>query len=192
LVPPGQLGLSEAELPGQPVAAGHNSTTTGPSADVNHLNGTVFNGGNATEGEGWARALERQLANRYYASSLCSWHATGGSIPGVLDRLPDGELEVTKSTTSSGHMFEKFSNLDIDSAGRGGEYTVQAGFGWTNGVLLWVASNYGSVLAAPQCPNLLDVPTAPGAGNGSAKDAALSLLAVTVITAITSISMFLA
>jgi alpha,alpha-trehalase len=26
-------------------------------------------------------------------------------------------------------MFEKFSNIDIDSAGRGGEYTVQAGFG---------------------------------------------------------------
>jgi alpha,alpha-trehalase len=53
-------------------------------------------------------------------------------------------------------MFEKFSNLDIDSAGRGGEYTVQAGFGWTNGVLLWVASNYGGVLAAPTCPPLLD------------------------------------
>ena len=33
-------------------------------------------------------------------------------------------------------MFEKFSIADIDSAGRGGEYTVQAGFGWTNGVVL--------------------------------------------------------
>ena len=33
-------------------------------------------------------------------------------------------------------MFEKFSISDIDSAGRGGEYTVQAGFGWTNGVAL--------------------------------------------------------
>jgi alpha,alpha-trehalase len=53
-------------------------------------------------------------------------------------------------------MFEKFSNLDIDSSGRGGEYTVQAGFGWTNGVLLWVASNYGDVIAAPTCPPLLD------------------------------------
>lgn len=26
-------------------------------------------------------------------------------------------------------MFEKFSNLDVDSAGRGGEYTVQV---WTS------------------------------------------------------------
>ena len=51
-------------------------------------------------------------------------------------------------------MFEKFSNLDIDSAGQGGEYTVQAGFGWTNGVALWVAGIYGSVLDAPVCPNI--------------------------------------
>ena len=52
-------------------------------------------------------------------------------------------------------MFEKFSISDVDSAGRGGEYTVQAGFGWTNGVVLWVASTYGNVLVAPQCPDLL-------------------------------------
>jgi len=51
-------------------------------------------------------------------------------------------------------MFEKFSALDIDSAGRGGEYTVQAGFGWTNGVALWIAHTYGSVLNAPTCPNI--------------------------------------
>ena len=52
-------------------------------------------------------------------------------------------------------MFEKFSMSDIDSAGRGGEYTVQAGFGWTNGVVLWIASTYGDVLVAPSCPDVL-------------------------------------
>jgi alpha,alpha-trehalase len=52
-------------------------------------------------------------------------------------------------------MYEKFSNLNVDSSGSGGEYTVQAGFGWTNGVLLWVAANYGQVLVAPQCPPLV-------------------------------------
>ncbi|KAG2009793.1 trehalase [Coprinopsis cinerea AmutBmut pab1-1] len=67
-------------------------------------------------------------------------------------------------------MFEKFSNLDIDSAGRGGEYVVQAGFGWTNGVLLWVASNYGGALTTPECPNLLEVPTAPKPGSGSGSE----------------------
>jgi alpha,alpha-trehalase len=71
-------------------------------------------------------------------------------------------------------MYEKFSNLEIDSAGGGGEYTVQVylnflfflvgisvltllqdGFGWTNGVALWIASNYGPVLSDPQCPALV-------------------------------------
>lgn len=52
-------------------------------------------------------------------------------------------------------MFEKFSISDIDSAGQGGEYTVQAGFGWTNGVVLILASEYGNVLVAPNCPDLL-------------------------------------
>jgi len=68
-------------------------------------------------------------------------------------------------------MFEKFSALDVDSAGRGGEYTVQvckcvrtrvqglkppqAGFGWTNGVVLWIAETYGKQLNDPDCPSLL-------------------------------------
>jgi len=52
-------------------------------------------------------------------------------------------------------MFEKFSIRDVDSAGRGGEYTVQAGFGWTNGVALWIASTFGSQLVAPVCPDPL-------------------------------------
>ncbi|KAF5319912.1 hypothetical protein D9611_011052 [Ephemerocybe angulata] len=176
LLPAGQLGLEEAKLPGQPLTADRNATTSGPDADVSLLSGSVFNGGNAsTTEEGWAAALGRQLANRYYASTLCSWHASGGSIPDILPRLSDAELNVTQSTSSFGHMFEKFSNLDIDSAGRGGEYVVQAGFGWTNGVLLWVASNYGNVLAAPQCPNLLEGVTAGGSntktGGGSENDA---------------------
>ena len=63
-------------------------------------------------------------------------------------------------------MFEKFSMSDIDSAGRGGEYTVQAGFGWTNGVALWITSHYGSQLVAPICPNLTEQ-AATGANNNN-------------------------
>lgn len=52
---------------------------------------------------------------------------------------------------------------------------IQAGFGWTNGVLLWVASTYGDILVAPQCPDLLaqvqtttsPTTTATGAGSSS-------------------------
>ncbi|KAI0671160.1 glycoside hydrolase [Trametes maxima] len=157
LIPSGQIGVDESALPGQfVISTGANATKTGPEADINKVNGTVFNGGNAKDGEGWAAALQRELANRYVASALCSWHATGGQIPNLLPRLSDQELNVTQSVNNTGNMFEKFSVSDIDSAGRGGEYTVQAGFGWTNGVLLWVASTYGDVLVAPQCPDLLE------------------------------------
>lgn len=78
LIPLGQLGLNESQLPGQPIQSGsdalQNATNTGPGADINRMNGTVANGGNAVEGEGWAKALERQLANRYMASAFCSWY----------------------------------------------------------------------------------------------------------------------
>ncbi|KAG5645457.1 hypothetical protein DXG03_006002 [Asterophora parasitica] len=168
LIPQGQLGLSEDKLPVQSIhikGATTNATTSGPKADLNRVNGTVWNGGAAVQGEGWAKALERELANR---------HATGGSIEGLVPRLPDNQLNVTDSITNTGNIFEKFSNLEIDSAGRGGEYTVQAGFGWTNGVALWIASVYGDVLASPQCPNLQASPGNNG-NNGGGKNAALSL-----------------
>ncbi|KAG1727057.1 glycoside hydrolase family 37 protein [Suillus paluster] len=158
LVPAGQLNFTEAQLPGQPfrgAQANQNATATGPGADINKLDGTVVNGGNATAGEGWRDTLQREMANRYYTSVLCSWHATGGSIAGLLPQLPASELNLTNSIGNSGNMFEKFSNLNVDSSGSGGEYTVQAGFGWTNGVLLWVASTYGEQLVAPQCPPLV-------------------------------------
>jgi hypothetical protein len=32
------------------------------------------------------------------------------------------------------------------------EYQVQAGFGWTNGVLLWIGGNLGQYLQNPACP----------------------------------------
>ncbi|KJA17435.1 glycoside hydrolase family 37 protein [Hypholoma sublateritium FD-334 SS-4] len=172
LIPEGQLGLNETSLPGQPLRGGAsliNATLTGPGADFNGGNGTVANGGNPIDGEGWGAALQRMLANRYFSSALCSWQATGGSIPNVLPRLSDAELNVTQSQTNDGNMFEKFSILDIDSAGSGGEYTVQAGFGWTNGVVLWVASHYGMVLASPQCPSLLAAPMVTGSGGSGAQ-----------------------
>ena len=82
-------------------------------------------------------------------------------------------------------MFEKFSISDVDSAGRGGEYTVQAGFGWTNGVVLWVASTYGDVLVAPQCPDLLAEGTSTStstSGTSGGSNAAASVRAAPAIT----------
>ena len=76
LIPAGQLGLDETQLPGQPVRSGPsviNSTTSGPAADINSANGTVTNGGSAGSGENWSQTLQRELANRYFTSVLCSW-----------------------------------------------------------------------------------------------------------------------
>lgn len=80
LIPAGQLGLTEAQLLGQPNTPSGNASTSGVSADINALNGTVANGGNATAGEGWADALARQLANRYAVSALCSWYVNGSIL----------------------------------------------------------------------------------------------------------------
>ena len=63
-------------------------------------------------------------------------------------------------------MYEKFSNLNVNSSGYGGEYTVQAGFSWTNGVVLWVATNYGLLLVALQCLPL--VASVTGSSSGAA------------------------
>ncbi|ETW82190.1 glycoside hydrolase family 37 protein [Heterobasidion irregulare TC 32-1] len=131
------------------------------------MNGTVVNGGNATEGEGWRDVLARELANRYFSSAFCSWcvYSTGGSIPSMLPRLSDQAL----------NMFEKFSYTDIDQAGSGGEYTVQAGFGWTNGVVLWVASNFGQQLVVPNCPNpLLEATSTGGSPTSSSSGSSVS------------------
>ena len=104
LIPSGQLNVSEDALPIQGLTPSTNASTTGSAADVNRLDGTVFNGGNATSGEGWAATLQRELANRYVASALCSWHATGGEIQGLLPRLSDAELNVTQSVNNTGNV----------------------------------------------------------------------------------------
>ncbi|KAH7337166.1 trehalase [Rhizoctonia solani] len=151
LVPEGQLGLSEDQLPKQTLDLGGYAAT-----DINGGNNTVINGGTATKNEKWRDALTRQLANRYISAAFCSWYSTGGSIPGMLQQLSPEELNVTNSDPSSeGHMFEKFSAVDVDQAGSGGEYTVQAGFGWTNGVALWAGAKYGAVLSSPSCPAII-------------------------------------
>ncbi|KAE9396136.1 glycoside hydrolase [Gymnopus androsaceus JB14] len=143
------LPLNESQLSGQPVRPGVNASASGVSADFNELNGTVVNGGNATDGEGWGSALQRMMANRHVTSVLCSWKAIGGSIPGVSPRLSDEDLNVTQSINNTGNMFEKLNTMDVDSSGSGVyDFLPQAGFGWT-------ASNYGNVLVAPDCSNVI-------------------------------------
>jgi len=188
-LPSGQLGMDESGLPPQPMNVGGSINATGKDADVNFANGTWHNGGNATDGEGWRDALARGIANRYVGSAICSYQATGGSVPGVLPQLPPDQ-RITGAENLTGVLFEKFSVFDIDSGGRGGEYTVQAGFGWTNGVALWASSRFGKVLVAPVCPQIVngtDISpsggssgNSPGGGSGGSVRNALpsALLAI--------------
>jgi alpha,alpha-trehalase len=48
-----------------------------------------------------------------------------------------------------GMMFEKYDVRNPGQPGGGGEYTVQAGFGWTNGVVLELLARYGNQFTIP-------------------------------------------
>ncbi|KAI8984171.1 trehalase [Mycotypha africana] len=87
--------------------------------------------------------LSTVLAERYAASAFCGWINTGGSIPGVLEKL-------NSSTEDAGHMFEKFDVNTIGLSGSQGEYVSQIGFGWTNAVALWVLNLWPN-FTAPDC-----------------------------------------
>ena len=78
-------------------------------------------------------------------------------------------------------MFEKFSNLDFDSAGGGGRYTVQADFGRTNGVVSCVTNTYGGVPDALECPNIpTGVVSSENHSNSSNSDAATHIVSVAI------------
>jgi alpha,alpha-trehalase len=87
--------------------------------------------------------LAKVLADRYTASAFCGWYRTGGTIPGVLNKLSD-------STDDDGHMFEKFDVNTIGVSGSQGEYVSQTGFGWTNGVAMWIFDQFENMVA-PDC-----------------------------------------
>lgn len=151
-VAPNQFNLNETSLPAQP------QNTIG--------NTSLF----TNSSEPWPKQLVIEIANRYMTDAFCSWYSTGGSIPGVLQQLPLSDLNETGTYTpdQAGHMFEKFNVTDPDAAGGGGEYTVQIGFGWTNGVVLWAAGRYGQYLPAPTCPLIpIEISGNGAAGNGT-------------------------
>ena len=56
------------------------------------------------------------------------------------------------------------------SQGGGGEYEVVIGFGWTNGVALHTAGEYGQYLVPPSCPliQVVEANSTSNAGNSTA------------------------
>ena len=56
----------------------------------------------------------------------------------------------------NGSFFEKYDVRHSGKSGFGGEYTVQDGFGWTNGVILYFLEKHGSWLQAPEICSTTD------------------------------------
>ena len=56
---------------------------------------------------------------------------------------------VNAAGSGSGDMFEKYDATAVGKQGGGGEYDVQVGFGWSNGVVLDFLNTYGQRLVAP-------------------------------------------
>ncbi|EGG03595.1 family 37 glycoside hydrolase [Melampsora larici-populina 98AG31] len=148
-LPSNHFGLNEDELPNQPKSDGtgivFNNLTFGELGNVGNLK-------NVNE-KSWSEGMVETIAHRLIASSFCSWYATGGSVPGVVPELSAESLDRAGSIGKSGHMFEKFNVTNVNAAGGGGEYSVQDGFGWTNGIILtfshWLADKLDT---KPICP----------------------------------------
>lgn len=109
----------------------------------------------------WAHDLALRLGQRYLDSAYCTWRATGGETA-ASPKLPG----LDPSVDLGGLMFEKYSDESLNQAGSGGEYEVVVGFGWSNGVLIWVADTFRDKLQTPPCagPNASFGDTSPSPG----------------------------
>jgi alpha,alpha-trehalase len=87
------------------------------------------------------------------------WIAVSGLTHYGQDRLAEGiacrwMLSVRRVYDQSGKLVEKYDVIDTERAGGGGEYPLQDGFGWTNGVTRKLVALYPAAAAAEQCPQL--------------------------------------
>lgn len=94
----------------------------------------------------WAHDLALALAQRYFDSAYCTWRSTGGETD-ASPKMPG----LNESADLGGLMFEKYSDTALNQAGGGGEYEVVVGFGWSNGVLIWIADKFRDELETPAC-----------------------------------------
>lgn len=99
--------------------------------------------------------LALAVAQRYLDSTFCTWYATGGSTSETpqLEGFTDEDV---------GIMFEKYDSESTNVAGGGGEYEVVEGFGWSNGVLIWIVERFGNELRRPDCGDIQAADVHPG------------------------------
>ncbi|KAF7189127.1 Trehalase [Pseudocercospora fuligena] len=98
-----------------------------------------------------SQSLALEIAQRYLDSTFCTWRTSGGATPD-LPKLSTVDPE----EDFGGAIFEKYNSTDILTYGGGGEYDVQLGFGWSNGVLIWIGDLFGQDLKLPECEMQLE------------------------------------
>jgi len=81
-----------------------------------------------------AGELALSLMEQWLSCNHCGWSETGG--------------------VNNGHMFEKYDVNTRGVPGGGGEYEVQMGFGWTNGVVLQFISRHPDRWSLTHCSHL--------------------------------------
>ena len=79
--------------------------------------------------------------------------------------------------TTSNAMFEKYDSTVVGETGGGGEYEVQAGFGWTNGVVMELLYKYGDRMTCLE----KELPTEPPANSAISTAQFLGQLATVVL-----------
>lgn len=98
---------------------------------------TLFSYDNGTFGEFYKYSLN--ISQRFINSVYCGYEIFGIKLV----------TSVLYNSMSLGQVFEKYHAVNVGYPGGGGEYIVQEGFGWTNGVVLWIMDKFGSNLTVP-------------------------------------------
>lgn len=96
----------------------------------------------ALEAYDWTQKLALNLTQTYVDHVYCSWRASGGVLKARNQRkVPflDKNGDNVRDYDFDGILYEKYSEQSLEFFGGGGEYTIEQGFGWTNGVLIWAA-----------------------------------------------------
>ncbi|KAJ1306067.1 hypothetical protein OPQ81_010779 [Rhizoctonia solani] len=133
--PQGQLGVEYNHL---------------PSMDGENITGSELDG---TTSSSWRNVMLKEMAMRYMTSAFCNWNITGKLRDDEIEAIVQGgPREDAWLNHFPGAMYEKLNAWDMSRSGHGGEYEIQTGFGWTNGVAIWIAHVLGTKLDNPVCP----------------------------------------
>ncbi|XP_037717006.1 trehalase isoform X2 [Drosophila subpulchrella] len=82
-----------------------------------------------------------------------------------------------KAFSKDRHMYEKYNADQFGVGGGGGEYEVQTGFGWSNGVIIEWLSKHGR-----------DISTGAAGGGGAAATRVMSVVGVAAVTIVALIA----